>query len=204
MYSNFSETGAVSFCLRRIGRPDPAASSDHLIHAGVPTMRRILFSSLLILSTLLPAAEIGFAEDFALAANRDDALKQLIPGTDDYYYYHAVHYQNSAQFDKVEDILKQWVLHHGENVRVSEIKNRQALMQFEKDPKKTFDFLKWRLGLNFDHQRHVPGQKPNYATQLDPKLIALDTLTTNALNRHGELSGFDDSALDLLWANPTF
>ena len=33
--------------------------------------------------------EIGFIEDFALAADRKEALRQLIPGTEDYYYYHA-------------------------------------------------------------------------------------------------------------------
>src|SRR3979409_1054460 len=43
---------------------------------------------------MLRASEIGFEEDFALSGNREETLKQLIPGTDDYYYYHCVHYQN--------------------------------------------------------------------------------------------------------------
>lgn len=30
--------------------------------------------------------EIGFVEDFALAPDRAAALKQLVPGTDEYYY----------------------------------------------------------------------------------------------------------------------
>jgi hypothetical protein len=31
------------------------------------------------------AGEAGFVEDFSLATDRDAALKQLIPGTEDYY-----------------------------------------------------------------------------------------------------------------------
>src|SRR5689334_12700129 len=31
--------------------------------------------------------EIGFIEDFSLATDRGVPLKQLIPGTEDYYYY---------------------------------------------------------------------------------------------------------------------
>ena len=34
------------------------------------------------------AQEIGFSERFALAENRVAALKELIPGTDTYFYYH--------------------------------------------------------------------------------------------------------------------
>jgi hypothetical protein len=83
------------------------------------------------------ASEIGFAEDFALSTNRDETLKQLIPGTDDYYYYNCVHLQNTAQFDKIDDLLKKWIQKFGENTRVVEIQNRQALLTFEKNPKKT-------------------------------------------------------------------
>ena len=32
---------------------------------------------------------IDFIEDFALAEDRTIPLKQLIPGTEDFYYYHA-------------------------------------------------------------------------------------------------------------------
>ena len=33
-------------------------------------------------------------------------LKQLIPGTEDYYYYHCLHLQNTEQFDKVDELLQ--------------------------------------------------------------------------------------------------
>ena len=45
---------------------------------------------LIALPALLEAQETSFLEKFSLAADRDAALKELIPGTDDYYYYHAL------------------------------------------------------------------------------------------------------------------
>jgi len=43
----------------------------------------------------------GYIEDFALSRDRAEALKQLITGTEDYYYYHALHLLNTEQFDKI-------------------------------------------------------------------------------------------------------
>jgi len=51
-------------------------------------------------------------EKFSIAENREEALKELIPGTRDYYYYHALDAQNrgdEAEFDK---IVKAWIARH--------------------------------------------------------------------------------------------
>src|SRR3974377_1906191 len=50
---------------------------------------------------------IGFIEDFAPAKARTIPLRQLIPGTED-YYFHALHYLNTVQFDKAEALTKPW------------------------------------------------------------------------------------------------
>ena len=42
---------------------------------------------LLGITAPLESQEIGFAESFALAPDRQEALRQLTPGTEDYYYY---------------------------------------------------------------------------------------------------------------------
>ena len=43
---------------------------------------------------ILDANTIGYVEKFALAKDRGEALKQLIPGTREYYYYHALYAQH--------------------------------------------------------------------------------------------------------------
>ena len=80
------------------------------------------------------AGEIGYVEDFALAADRAVPLQQLIPGTEDYYYYHCLHFQNTEQFDKVEQLLQDWIKRHNYTPRVREILNRQALLTYAANP----------------------------------------------------------------------
>ena len=58
-----------------------------------------------------PAASadaIGYVETFALASDRAKALEALIPGTEDYYFYHGLHYQNTGQAEKLSNILTKW------------------------------------------------------------------------------------------------
>ena len=53
--------------------------------------------------------EIGFIETFSLSDDREEALKQLIPGTEDYYYYHCLHFQNTGNRSEYEKYLKRWI-----------------------------------------------------------------------------------------------
>ena len=124
--------------------------------------------------TLIAAAvagEIDYVEDFALATDRTVPLAQLIPGTEDHFYYHALHYQNNGQYDKVDELLKAWIKKHNYTPRVREILNRQALLKYEKQPKQSLQYLRRTLGLRFNHQREILGRKPDLPTVLDQKLI---------------------------------
>ncbi|WP_166831361.1 hypothetical protein [Thalassoroseus pseudoceratinae] len=142
------------------------------------------------------AAKIGFIEDFALAKNRERALSQLIPGTEDYYYFNALHFQHTEQFDKVSDLLTPWVKRHGRTQRYREIEHRQALLTYQRTPQNSLDYLKRELNLRLNHQRQRLGEKPNLPTKLDPKQISRETLTQRALTQQKDLQGFEDAALD--------
>ena len=142
---------------------------------------------------------IGFEEEFALSLDRTATLEQLIPGTEEYYYYHCLHLQNQGSLDEVGPLLALWIERHGRGPRVDEIENRQTLLGFEQNPAATYDFLRRRLGLRFDHQRQVSGAKPNLPTRLDPELVSPATLTRRALQAHpNSLDGFRDSAFEFL------
>ena len=54
----------------------------------------LVWAVLFLFPVAMDATEIGYIEDFALARDRTVPLKQLIPGTEDYYYYHAIHCPN--------------------------------------------------------------------------------------------------------------
>lgn len=168
-------------------------------------LRRLLLVSACLVRVTLAATqaqaqEIGYVEDFALATSRAEALKSLIPGTDDFYYYHSLHYQQTEQFQKVDELLPQWVQKHGHNQRVQEILNRQALLLYPKDPQRALNRIRERLNLHFPHQKEVIGAKPNLPTALDDKQVTRDAFAAGAFGRHANLEGFEDSALDWLVA----
>ena len=156
-------------------------------------MRRIVFAFLILLSwASLPTAtpsnhssaqEIGFLEDFVLAKDREKVLKQLVPGTQTYYYFHSLHYQNNQQLDKVDELLKPWIKRFGKTNNVRQIENRQQLLKYSDDPKATLEYLQRELSLNFTHQREIPQTQRDLDSKLDPKLISTEVLLEKALRR---------------------
>ena len=71
----------------------------------------LVFSASFLASAAV-AGEIDYVEDFALAPDRTVPLQQLIPGTEDYYFYHCLNLQNTEQYDKVEQLLQDWIKRH--------------------------------------------------------------------------------------------
>jgi hypothetical protein len=148
-------------------------------------------------SSPLAAGEIGFIEDFALARDRGEALKQLIPGTEEDFFFRCLHFQNTGRLDEAEKLFQPWVERHGRTARVVEMENRQALLRYTRDPRRTLDFLRQRLDLRFDHEREAAGADPKLPTALDAALITREAFTRRALERHpGTTDGFADGALE--------
>ena len=144
------------------------------------------------------AAEIDYLEDFALTKDRTAALQQLIPATEDYYYYHCLHYQNTEQFDKVNELLIAWINRYKDSPRIREIQNRQALLTYAKQPDKSLEFIRQRLAVQFNHHRERLDEKPNLPTALDQNAISRQTLLNRAFGLHQNLQGCEDESLDWL------
>src|SRR5262249_30053801 len=144
------------------------------------------------------AGEIGFIEDFALARDREEALKKLIPGTEDYYYFHGLHYLNTDQFDKIGPLAKIWHERFGQTARLTEIQTRHAILTYDSNPAKSLAYLRTHMGLQFNHQKFVASGSPNLPTALDQRIISRSTLLASSLSRWSNLDNFEDSALDWL------
>ncbi|MGC1276069.1 MAG: hypothetical protein WBC44_20390 [Planctomycetaceae bacterium] len=145
------------------------------------------------------AGEIGWIEEFALAEDRTAALRQLVPGTEDYYYYYCLHYQNTAQWEKVDETLAAWIRRYNHTPRVIEIENRQALLNYERDPKRALDLIIQRLTLRFDHERERLDPAANLPTSLDPTLLDRQRLIDLAFSTTpGTTEGFEDAAIESL------
>ncbi len=133
--------------------------------------------SLALVMFMMPyahAGDISFAEDFALGKDRAEALKKLIPGTEDYYYYHCLHYLNQGENEKAVALFKPWFERFNQSQRLTEIQTRHALLNYEKNPEQSLAYFKNRLGLYFNHQKIVQGGTPNLPTALDSNAISRD------------------------------
>ncbi len=146
------------------------------------------------------AGDIGYVEEYALAKDRAASLKQLIPGTDDYYYFHSLHLLQTEQFERVEPLTVQWYERHKQTPRLTEIQTRHALLTFDKNPEKSLRYIRDHLGARFDHQKEVAGATANLPTALDPNSISRGTLKAAAFS-YGNLSQFEESALDWVAAD---
>jgi hypothetical protein len=142
--------------------------------------------------------EIGFVEKFALAQDRTEALRELIPGTEDYYFYHALHFQNTTQKKELASILDEWRGRAPESPLLREIQHREALINYETDPQATLVYLKRTLEVEFNHAQQIPNAKPDLPTTLDQQLITQAAF----LAQHGKsLEGLRTGALETLLRN---
>ncbi|MGB1128624.1 MAG: hypothetical protein ACPG4K_01140, partial [Haloferula sp.] len=140
-----------------------------------------LATILVFSSPAIAQQEVGFIEDFALAENREEALKQLIPGTEDFYYFHALHYQNTGQRAKYDEILGQWKKRFNNSSRRKVMERRQALLDYERDPKASLEFIRRELGLQFNHQQEGKAKERQYPSKLDQAEITWEKYLEQAL-----------------------
>ena len=165
-------------------------------------MRPFSLAVIILLANLLcthtNSQEIGFIETFALSQDRSSALSELVPGTEDYYYYHCLHYQNTEQLDKVDKLLTPWIKRFGNTNRVQIIRNRQALLNFDRDPEGTYKYFQSALKLKFNHQREIPQAQRDLPTRLDTNLINTERLLKSALSRKKDTGQIENTGLELL------
>ncbi len=156
-------------------------------------------TALCVLAFSTLAGEIGYIEDFSLAGDRSVPLGQLIPGTDDFYYYTCLDHQNNGRLAEVEKLLPEWIKKSGENQRVKEIRNRQAMLGYDADSKKSIDYMVKEMNLQFNHQKEILDAQVNLPTALDPARVSLETFKKDAMARSpNSLDGFTDKGLTLL------
>lgn len=154
------------------------------------------------LAAAATAQEIGYVETFALAPDRAEALRELVPGTDDYYHYHALHAQNEGRRAEFQEWIDRWIRERrGATVeRARELLNRQALLDYGQAPEQTLAYLRDQLNPFFGHARKTGERRSAAPTELNPNLIAADTLLERALERERgrSLQRIEDGGLELV------
>ena len=133
-------------------------------------------------------------ESFALGEQREQALAQLIPGTEEHFFLSCLHLQQQGRLGEVEPLLSAWVDRHGRTQALEQMRDRQALLRWGEDPQGTVDRLRERLGPYLSHARDVEDEAPRWPTRLDPALLDRTRLLRQVLEGNHHLSPFDPRA----------
>lgn len=174
------------------------------MNTASPSTRSVaaLLAALATLSfTAFAQQEVGYIEEFALAKDREKALAQLIPGTEDYYYYHALHFQNTGQTAKYGEILAQWTKRFPDSGQRKVIERRQALLDYDKNPKASLETIRRELGLNFNHQQEGKAQEQKFPPELNQAEITWDRFLQQALSGSKNLGNLTEGAFYPLMAS---
>ncbi|MFV8751529.1 hypothetical protein ACNOYE_13375 [Nannocystaceae bacterium ST9] len=142
--------------------------------------------------------ELEQLEALALAPDRSEALAQLIPGTEEYYFHHCLEHLHRGEFELTKPLFDAWVKRHGETSRVRELRDRHALLALTSEPSKSREYLRRRLGLTFDHQREIEGTRSDLPTRLDPSAIDREAFFRDAVAHRDDLGGFTARANEWL------
>ena len=142
------------------------------------------------------AQEVGFVEEYALAADRAAALRKVVPGTPDYYFYHCLYYQQTEQFGKSQTILDEWSRKLGKGREWTMMRHRQALLTYDRTPQNTIKYLREQLGLTFSHQAATRAREAaSLPSTLDPRVLDRQRIAAPLLSDPRRLDGFTDDAL---------
>lgn len=142
--------------------------------------------------------DIERLEKIAYAEDRASALENLVPGTEDYYFHHCLHWQHQGDLERVDETLRAWIERHGRTTRAQAIERRQALLAYARDPRAALEHVQHSLYLRFDHQRTVEGESHDYPSALGERIRDRRALAERAYRQASDLSGFSSRANDWL------
>ena len=135
-------------------------------------------------------SNINFDELFIL--DREKALKELVPGTEEYYHYHCLHYQSTKNREKFDELMGAWVKKFSNTNLYKQMLNRQALLDYEADPRKSLDHIIKELNLNYNFHKLAEERQIQYPNELDQNQISWDNLSKNS-----NIHSITDAGLEL-------
>lgn len=147
------------------------------------------------------AHSLEFLERFA-RGDRETALKGLVPGTEDYFYFQCLHHQLAGDREAFARVFQAWQAANRNRwtPRMQEMQRRRQLLDFVHQPDETWAFVKRDLSLQFNH-RPRDERRPNRApARIDPAHYQLDAFLAEA-RRHADFpSQFSERGLDIALA----
>jgi hypothetical protein len=141
-------------------------------------MKPSLIALLAVLPVVTFAADLDFEEEFADPATREAALADLVPGTRDGFFHHALHHQLRGETDAFERVVSDWRAAADREQRpvsadgLDTLLTRELLLRHDAEPEQSRAGLIDTLDLEFDDARPDAREVEKLADTLDPALIS--------------------------------
>ncbi len=131
------------------------------------------------------AEPVSWMERYALSQDREAMLAELIPGSEDYYFYHCLFYQTTGKLERSEAMLAEWLASNNgkESSAIIAMTDRQRLLTYEASPKRSVDYLVRRLGIQLNHAPPATRTDRRFPSELDKATLSVDRLLKEALQR---------------------
>ena len=142
--------------------------------------------------------EVQFLEKFALAQDRRAVLSELIPGTDEYFYFACLHHQNVGELADSQAVLDQWKTKIGESDRVRQMTARQMLLSYAGNSQRTLDYLRDTLVLDFNHAPPSRDRAAALSSTLDNARLTTNQMLERALASDNSLNRIETAGLSLV------
>ena len=136
-------------------------------------------------------------EAFALGSSteREAALRQLVPGTEDHDYLRALLLQEHGKFAEVDTLLDEWRKRHGDSERRRRIERRQLLRKVAQLDRKALHEVKDELDVELDHQADLESERPRHPSRLADAALDLARVLEAAKRRDSGLGALTELGL---------
>ncbi|XZE53298.1 hypothetical protein SH139x_005033 [Planctomycetaceae bacterium SH139] len=138
------------------------------------------------------AEPIGLIERYALAEDRQAILRELIPGSEEYYQLHCLHYQVTGQLAQAEAMLARWEKDssppRGETPALRNMRDRQRLLTYATSPDRAVEYLRDRLNIQLEHPAPRRVGQRQWPDRLDQNLLNPEALIRQAIRDNHSLT----------------
>lgn len=142
--------------------------------------------------------EIGFIEKFALSSDRREVLQDLIPGTEEFFYYNCLHHQNEGELAEAQAVLGKWRAQLGETSLVQRMHSRQMLLTYSENPQRTLDYLRDALRLDLNHAPPSRNLATELPSEFDNTQISTAAMLERVIAQDRSLNQIETSGLGLV------
>ena len=156
----------------------------------------------LCVSGVLCAAEaesLEFREAFAWG-DREKALAMLVPNTEDFYYFTALHYQLSGDVNAFDATMREWAQFlrpRSPTPRFQEMTRRQAFLQFDRRPEDVWEMIRRELNLNFHHRPRDEERISRNPSEIGEEAYSLEAFLREVQNGRFE-NNFTEDGQEIL------